>query len=852
MVKKVRLPAHIKPIRYEIMLRPNLEEFTFFGEETAYLILEQPIKEIDFHANELEVESAKFFQNKKEIPIKNIKYNFETETVKFLFDKLVLKGKGELKLTFKGILNDKMHGFYRSKYTHEGQEKHLATTQFESTEARRAFPCIDEPAAKAIFDVTLMIPGSTTAISNTLPKTVSEHESGYKIVQFEPTPKMSTYLLAFIVGEFEFLEKQVEETLVRVFVTPGKKHQAQFALDFACKTLVFFNNYFDIKYPLPVLDLIAIPDFAAGAMENWGAITYRETALLIDPEHSASSNKQRVAIVIAHELAHQWFGNLVTMEWWTHLWLNEGFASYIEYLAVDHIFPEWDIWTQFLYQDQGIALQLDGLANTHPIEIEVHHPSEIDEIFDKVSYSKGASILRMLAQFLGPKDFRDGLRHYLKKHSYANASTDDLWKALEHISEKPVGKIMKNWTAKAGYPLLYLEEEKDSLKISQTRFYSSIHSAKSSTDTSVWQIPLEVKFNDAKAQTFLMDKNVIKIPKLNESWVKLNFQESSFLRVSYQEKYLHLLKKALENNELGTLDRLGLIRDVFDLAESGILSAVSGLELLEGFINEEDYTVWVEITSHLIAIEHLIFGEVFAEDFRQFSKKIYQKIGQKVGWEKKSDETHTQTLLRSLVLNRLGTYGEKQVLQKAKDIFDQREKRSIDPDIRATVYSLVAKSGGLKEFKKLVIMHNSESLQQERDRLMGALSSFKDSAILAKTLRFGISEDVRFQDGIFVISASAANPYGTNLTWEFIKNNWKLLKERYGKGHSYMPRLVECASDFNTTQRAKELEKFFQKNPTPQAARTIKQVIEKIYSNADFLKRDKDAIRKYLSSLSTS
>ncbi|MBI2022577.1 hypothetical protein HYS97_01875, partial [Candidatus Daviesbacteria bacterium] len=426
MVKKsVRLPAHIKPERYQLMLRPDLENFTFSGEETIELILEREAKEITLHSQEIEIESAEFIHQGKTNFASKITYQPEDETATFNFPKSLKKGKGELVLKFKGILNDKLRGFYRSRYSHEGQDKYLATTQFEATDARRAFPSFDEPSKKAIFDVTLMIPANTIAISNTIEKNVWEHESGYKVVEFEPTPKMSTYLLAFIVGDLEYIEGKTKRgVLVRVFTTPGKKEQGRFALNTAIKMLEFYEEYFKIPYPLPVSDLIAIPDFAAGAMENWGAVTYRETALLIDEANSSAVNRQRVAVVIAHELAHMWFGDLVTMEWWTHLWLNEGFASYIEYLAVDHVFPEFDIWTQFIHMDQGTALKLDSLENTHPIEVEVFHPSEISEIFDKVSYSKGASIIRMLAQFLGPKDFREGLRHYLKTHEYLNSFID--------------------------------------------------------------------------------------------------------------------------------------------------------------------------------------------------------------------------------------------------------------------------------------------------------------------------------------------------------------------------------------------------------------------------------------------
>src|SRR3989338_2407982 len=380
----VRLSKNIIPVEYDIRLHPDLENFTFEGIETIHLSILQKTRIVTQHSKELEIETVKIGD-----VFAKISYNKKTETATFTFPKNISTGKIKLTLVFKGILNDKMRGFYRSKYAIKGKEYHMATTQFEATDARRAFPCFDEPAQKAIFHVSLIIPKGKTAISNTLPVSVEKHEAGYEVVKFSPTPKMSTYLLAFIIGNFEYIESKTKRGLrVRVFTTPGKKHQAGFALKCAIKTLDFYENYFDIKYPLPILDMIAIPDFASGAMENWGAITYRESALLVDENNSSVSNKQWVALVIAHELAHQWFGNLVTMEWWTHLWLNEGFASYIEYLAVDKLFPHWDIWTQFSTNELGIALRLDALLHTHPIEIPVHHPDEIGEIFDEVSYSK--------------------------------------------------------------------------------------------------------------------------------------------------------------------------------------------------------------------------------------------------------------------------------------------------------------------------------------------------------------------------------------------------------------------------------------------------------------------------------
>ncbi|MBF8249400.1 MAG: puromycin-sensitive aminopeptidase-like isoform, partial [Candidatus Levybacteria bacterium] len=586
----VRLSEHVIPKRYLITLFPNLSEFNFGGDEEITLELTKPANEITLHAIELEITSAEIKIGTKKFKSEKITYDEKSETVAISFDKIISKGESKLKLTFTGILNDQMRGFYRSKYKHEGRDQHMAVTQFESTDARRAFPSFDEPAKKAIFDVRLIIPEDHVAISNTIETEIAEHSPGYKIVTFEPTPKMSTYLVAFIVGRFEHLETKTKSgAKIRVFTTHGKKHQAKFALETAKKSLEFYEDYFGIKYPLPSLDLIAIPDFAAGAMENWGAVTYRETALLVDEELSSTANKQWVALVIAHELAHMWFGNLVTMEWWTHLWLNEGFASYIEYLAVDKIFPSWHIWTQFVYMDHSKALELDGLKNTHPIEVEVDHPSEISEIFDAVSYSKGASIIRMLAHYLGEKVFQKGLQLYLNKHKYSNATTLDLWAALEKVSGKKVKKIMENWTGKPGYPLVRIEEKNNKLKLVQSRFFSSPLSAKEISDETLWSIPLD---------SFLFSKKSLFIPT-PKGWVKFNRGETSLIRIQYPTAMLKLLEEPIKNRKLMPEDRFGLIRDVFMLSQSGHSSTVDALRLAQVYNQEDNFIVWAQIATDL-------------------------------------------------------------------------------------------------------------------------------------------------------------------------------------------------------------------------------------------------------------
>ena len=829
-MKNVRLPAHVRPERYEIFLKPDLVGFSFEGEETIFLNLEKSTREITLHSAEIEIKSVEWGKGKGGRVKGKVKYNKKAETATLVFPKNLEKGKGQLKLIFKGILNDKMRGFYRSKYSVEGIDKHLATTQFESTDARRAFPCFDEPSQKAIFDVTLMVPGHTTAISNTLESSIKEHESGYKIVEFAPTPKMSTYLLAFIVGEFEYIEgKRKHGGLVRIFTTPGKKDQGKFALEIAIKCMDFYEDYFDIKYPLPVLDMIAIPDFSAGAMENWGAVTYRESTLLVDEQKSSSANKQWVAMVIAHELAHQWFGNLVTMEWWTHLWLNEGFASFIEYLAIDHIYPKWDIWTQFVSTEMADAFSLDSLKNTHPIEVEVGHPAEISEIFDKVSYAKGASILRMLWKYLGENDFREGLRNYLKKHAYGNAETGDLWKALEEVSGKKVGKIMANWTGKPGHPLVRVQGTGNRKQLIQERFFISPISKRESKDKTIWSIPLDGQLMDKKTLSHLTSG-------------KLNLGEVSLVRVDYPHEYLKKLETDVKAGRLEAADRLGLIRDSFDLAQSGNSPTTLALELAQSYVDEEDYTVWSELTGQLSKLGSLLAYEDLYNSYKRYNLYIYKKIASKMGWEKKKGEKHTDALLRSLVLYQLGKYGELGVTGEAHKRF--KEAR-MDPDLRGVVYNLVASYGEQKEWNTLVKMYREEDNQQEKDRLGRSLGLFKHKSLLQKSLEFAISKHVRYQNSLGIIASIWGNPEGRYLAWEFVKKNWKLLKERYAGGH-YFTRVFGPAGEFTKVSDAKDIEKFVAKNPVPEAKRTIAQALEQIYSNVEWLKRDSEKIKEFL------
>lgn len=838
-VKNFRLPSIVFPIEYSLCLTPDLDKFIFDGSEKIKVSLKKSTKEIKLHSKEMKIKSAKFISKAKEIKANKINSDKELEAVTLSFSELLPKGEGEILIDFEGILNDKMRGFYRSVYEVSGEKKYLATTQFEPTDARYAFPCFDEPAQKAIFNLTLIIPQNLTAISNTPIKKISQ-EKNKKRIEFLPTPKMSTYLLVFIVGEFEYLETKTKEgVLVKVYSIPGKKELTKFGLDVASKSLSFYNDYFDIPYPLPQLSLIAIPDFAAGAMENWGAVTFRETTLLVDPKLSSAANKQWVAMVIAHELAHMWFGDLVTMEWWTDLWLNEGFATYIENLAVDYIFPQWDIWTQFVFSDQGTALKLDSLKNTHPIEVEVKNPNEINEIFDKISYSKGASIIRMLADYLGKKDFRDGLRYYIKKYQYCNTKTNDLWDALEKISGKPVKNVMENWTKKAGYPLLKVEEKKEGLLLSQARFFSSPISKKAN-DKTIWSIPVSVK-TSSKINNFLMTKKILKIKKPKGDWLKINSGESSYIRVSYPPNNLELISGAIKEKKLPVIDRLGIIRDAFDLSESSDFSTPDALAFAKNYEEENDYTVWATIASRLNELNLLLSEEKYYQNYRRYCLGIFSKISKKMGWNKKPGERHTDFLLRNLAIYNSGSYGDKATIKEAQNLFKKiiTNKEDIDSDIRGIVYNLIAENGGEKELEIMIDLYKKEKLDQEKERIGRALTSFRDQKLIKKVLEFAISEHVRSQDTVRFVGGVFINPMGRRIALNFVLEKWGFFSERYGKGGLFMmSRLIEPMGVFTQEKDAEEIEDFFKKRPVPEAERTLAQVLEQIRSNDLWLKRD--------------
>ncbi len=860
MATPTMLPATVRPTLYDLTLRPDLTNFTFSGEETIDVTITQATNSIVLNSDEIEVqETLLTLADGSTVTPSSTDFDAKEETVSFGFGDELSPGTASLYIKFTGDLNDKLRGFYRSKYTDaDGNEKYLATTQFEATDARRAFPCWDEPAIKSKFKVTLLIPSELAAVSNMDVVSETEVETGVKKLEFAETPIMSTYLLAFIVGELSSVEKKADNgTIVRVWTTPGKEEQGRFALDVSVDLLAYFNEYFGIPYPLDKMDHLAIPDFAAGAMENWGAITYREIAILVDPKNSSAGTKQIVASIVSHEMAHQWFGNLVTMAWWDALWLNESFASWMGDKAVDYLFPEWDTWTSFVSSDTNRALSLDGLKNSHPIHQEVANPDEIGQLFDAISYSKGGSVLRMLEDFLGADQFQQGLHDYLTKHSYANAETGDLWAALAAASGEPVSEMMDSWLNQTGYPYLDANVGRGDtgaeVSVQQRRFVYDNVIDESAEDETLWYVPLRVKSagSDEVSAKLVKDRSdSIEVDGGVGDWVKVNPGQTGFFRVKYSSDDLALLRPAIESLGLSPIDRLGIQNDAYALSKAGIQSVTDFLEIAQAYANENDAYVWGDLGANLGSLDNLLADEPFFGKYEEFARGLFRSAANRAGWAPKPGEGHLDALLRSTVLAGLGGYGDAHTLAEARRRFGEysQDPSSVNPDIRKMVLGLTAKQGDKATYDMMWELEKKATMEEEKVRLLGALSGFEDANLLRQTLDRSLDANyVRTHNTIGVIARTAANPKGRDLAWELLKSNWSEFDRRYGEGGFGLMTLVSIAGKFTTQEKLEDVEKFFTDTPVPAAERTIRQSMEAIRLNIAWLRKNRGPLGEWLS-----
>jgi len=860
-VQRVLLPKNVKPIGYKLQLTPDMKACKYTGVVTTELevLAESAENSITFHSMELVIDFGKVTleRNGETVVASSHSINSDDEMTTVVFPGAPFKVGEAFKLTvpFHNILNDEMAGFYRSKYQVNGEDRWIATTQFEPVDARRAFPCWDEPAVKATFEITLTVPDSLVALSN-MPVSSEKRENGLKTVHFQVTPKMSTYLVAWVIGEFDFVEGKTKHGIpMRVFTPLGQSSKGQFSLDVGIKVLDYFTDYFGIPYPLPKLDHVAIPDFSAGAMENWGLVTYREAALLCDSSSNVAT-KNRVAYVVAHEEAHQWFGNICSPEWWKELWLNEGFATWAGNLAIDHVFPEWDVWTQFRSTYQAGALGLDSLLSSHPIEVDVARSRDITSIFDAISYHKGASVILMLADFIGHDKFAKGLNIYLTRFSYGNAITADLWKALSEVSGIDVAGMMANWTGAVGFPVISVKaaEGGKKLEISQRRFLAG-SIATSEQDTTVWDVQLAVRTNESekisylhlnqKSQVFDLDTSSIK-------WLKANAGQSGVFRVQYDSNLLEKLKHAVQSQALGPADRIGIIGDAFTLSKAGLVPLTDVFGILQAYANEDNYSVWQEISVALSAISNILEGTNAAENFKKFRLKLWSNIATKLGWDQRSEDSDLTLLLRTLALNSLASAGDETVINEARKRFSayKADPISLPSNLRDLVFRTVVAHGDESTQEEMKKIYLAATTPEVRIGSLNAVCAVRNSALLEKTLEWGFnSGEVRSQDIHNVLATCSQTGPGKIATFEAVKKNWDLIVERYGNAGFLGRSVVDYSSGgFVTMEKAQEVEDFYKTHTMNAIERTVQQCLERIRSNAGWRTRELSAATEWLSS----
>ena len=794
------------------------------------LDVKEETSSISLNTLELDIHSTSIASGGREVTSSpTITYHDASQVTTISFDQALPAGsKAQVTQVFTGYLNDKMAGFYRSSYQGEdGSTKYLAATQMEPTDARRAFPCFDEPALKAEYSITLIADKNHTCLSNM--DQASEREVDSKItggkrkaVTFNKTPLMSTYLLAFIIGELKVIETDSFRVPVRVFATPDKNiEHGRFSLDLAARTLEFYEKTFDSKFPLPKMDMVAIPDFSAGAMENWGLITYRVVDLLFDEKTSGASTKQRVAEVVQHELAHQWFGNLVTMDFWDGLWLNEGFATWMSWYSCNRFYPEWKIWQSYVTNDLQSALSLDSLRSSHPIEVPVKRADEVNQIFDAISYAKGSCVLRMISRYLGEDTFMEGIRRYLKKHAYGNTETGDLWAALADASGKPVDEVMTVWTKNVGYPVVTVTENEDSksIHVKQNRFLRTAD-VKPEEDKILYPVILGLRTKSGvdDALTLSERESDIKIP--DDDFFKLNADQSGIYRTSYTPERLRKLGQAAKDGLLSVEDRAGMIADAGALASSGYQKTSGVLSLLKSFDGEKEFVVWSELLTRISAIRSAwVFEDVRIRDaLKKFQLNLVSEIAHAKGWSFAPDEDHVQAQFKALLFGSAGLSGDRKIIDAAQAMFRDfaaGNKTAIHPNIRASVYAIVLRNGGEKEYDIILNEYRTAKVADERNTALRSLGRVKDAKLIQRTLALPLSDGVKGQDVYLPISGMRNEPQGIEALWTWLKENWEPIKAKCPPGLTMLSSMVQiCTSGFTQRQQLEEVKGWFKDKST--------------------------------------
>jgi puromycin-sensitive aminopeptidase len=839
-----RLPRNVEPERYELTLKPDLETATFSGEENVRVIVHEDTDVIKLNSFELNILAAELIEDDGNKLAGTVALDDDdTQIATISLDGTARAGTATLHLIFSGILNDKLAGFYRSTYKDdEGIERVIATTQMEATDARRAFPCWDEPEFKAVFGVTLIIDDGLAAFSNGAVQESTDLGNGKRQITFDDTMKMSTYLVAFIVGPLvETDAVDVDGVPLKVACVPGREHLSSFALEVGAASLRYYANYFKIPYPGDKVDMIALPDFAFGAMENLGCITYRETALLVDSERASRVEIERVADVVSHELAHMWFGDLVTMKWWNGIWLNEAFATFMEIKGVHDFKPSWERWVSFGLE-RGAAMAVDSLESTRPIEFPVGNPEEARGMFDLLTYQKGGAVLRMLEQFIGEEEFREGISQYLNKHAYANAETSDLWDALEASSDQPVRSMMDTWILQGGYPIVRVERSGDyTVTISQKRFGYG-HKR---WDNPLWHVPVGIRYEvdgeEVEQKILLTTEQTTVAPPEGADYMIVNARSDGFYRVSYETELLQDLLRNID--KLDSLERFSLISDSWAACVAGDIAIADVLEVANRLKDDHDPTVWGAILAPYRMLDRLVLDEqrpAFTAAVRSLLQPQYARLG----WEKTPGENERDSTLRAVVIGALGSLGEDEEVrtEAARRYAAMRVgENTLDGDLVDAVETVLASTNNPEYYDQLhAKFQDDKSTPQEQVGALQSLACFTSEPMLSRTLDMILDRTVRTQDAPYTLRIMLARrPTGPSV-WEWCETNWDTLNERFPDNS--IARMIDGVTAQVDTDFADRVDEFLKHHPVPQAEKMVAQSCERLRVNADFAKRNADVI----------
>jgi len=821
-----RLPTNVVPSAYRLRLEPDLEAARFSGTAEIDVDVREATSDVVLNAVALEISSAAIRAGDGDAVAGVVALDEDHDRAIVTFPDELPVGRYVLRIAFAGFLNDLLVGFYRSTYTDaDGNLRTIATTQFEATDARRAFPCFDEPAFKATFDVTLVVAEGLAAYSNSPVLAETSLGGGLREVVFAPTMKMSTYLVAFVVGPFESTPSvDVDGVPLAVVYPQGKGHLTAFALEVGAFALRFFKAYFGVDYPGDKVDLVAIPDFAYGAMENLGCVTFREAALLVDPATASQNEQVRIASVIAHELAHMWFGDLVTMAWWEGIWLNEAFATFMQYICTDAYRPDWKMWVRFS-GERETGLMIDGLHTTRPIEFPVQSPADAASMIDAITYQKGGSVLKMLEQYLGEEVFRDGIRHYLAAHAYANTVTRDLWDSLEAVSGQPVGRIMDTWILQGGHPTVTVSDS----ALSQRPFMFSPPEGPSAIG-SHWLVPvLSRPLDGGEHERQLLDDLAsleCRMPAI------VNAGGTGVYRTSYEPAALAAIAPRL--GELSEIERAVLLGDTWALARAGDRSVADLLTLVKGLGVEVEPSTW-EIVDQMF---DFLGRTVSDADQPLLEAKVQTLLGPAFahfGWTAHDREDERAQIVRAMLIRRLGTTGaDRQIREEAASRFDAG---GLEGDLADAIVSVVASMNRPGDRDEMLQRLREAKDPQTEERYRAGLTSFADTELCLKTFE-DCFELFRAQDAPIAIVRLIANRVGGAAVWEAMTERWVQLLEQ-------VPPLMQFTlgyglffqvADEDLLERARA---FHAAHPLPAGQQRLDQALERLATSTSFAKRER-------------